>query len=100
MRTRVGVAVDRVKVGSVRVLDPVEGPCDDALPILCPRPRGPVFVGQGALDYVCGQCRSVVCEGIAPGDLGGIPVRCRCGAIGRMPGFAYGIGAAPQRIGK
>jgi hypothetical protein len=66
-------------------LRPVGGRCDEALPIEALNHGGPVFIGEGALDYVCAKCLRVLCEGIAPGDLAGILVRCGCGAVGCVP---------------
>jgi hypothetical protein len=82
-------SVARIATRRVQRLDAVEGACDDALPVMCRRPRGPVFIGEGELNFVCRECLAIVCEGIAPGDLAGIAVRCSCGAVGRMPGTAY-----------
>jgi len=50
-----------------------------------PNADGPVFIGEGALDYACASCFAVICEGIAPGDLAGIAVRCSCGTVSRIP---------------
>ena len=65
-------------------LEFVPGPRDDALP-LSGSPLGPVFLGEGELDYVCSKCFRVVCQGISRGDLVGVLVRCACGAVNRVP---------------
>ena len=62
----------------------VPGPCPEALPI-GETTTGPLFVGDGHLNYVCANCFAVLCQGIAPGDLEGIVLRCSCGAINRVP---------------
>jgi len=45
----------------------------------------PLFFGEGQLNYRCPHCERLVCRGIAPGDLAGLFIRCRCGAVGRVP---------------
>ena len=66
-------------------LERVGGPCDESLRVDASHPSGPVFIGDGPLSYVCPACFSVLCEGVAPGDLAGVAVRCWCGAVGRVP---------------
>ena len=65
-------------------LRPVED-SENALPLAQPQYDGPLFVGDGALDYVCPKCFTLRCEGIAPGDLAGIAIRCAYGAVGCVP---------------
>jgi hypothetical protein len=50
-----------------------------------PRCEGPLFVGDGSVNYVCPRCFAIQCEGIAPGDLAGVSIRCMCGAVGCVP---------------
>jgi hypothetical protein len=66
-------------------LERVPGPCDEALPLGPPHPIRPVFSGEGPLQYVCANCFRVLCDGIAPGDLSGLVVRCACGQTNRVP---------------
>ena len=85
--SRCGVlAVTEEKASTRRMarLEFVPGPREEALPVHGP-PTGPVFVGDGELDYVCSTCFSVVCQGITRGDLAGVLVRCACGTVNRIP---------------
>jgi hypothetical protein len=50
-----------------------------------PRSGRPSVVGGGELDYLCPGCLRVLCEGITPGDLAGLTLRCSCGTVGRVP---------------
>jgi hypothetical protein len=79
------VVAERVAARSVVRLEGVPGPCDDALPLGPAHPVRPVFSGEGPLQYVCASCFRVLCDGIAPGDLGGLLVRCGCGQTNRVP---------------
>ena len=45
----------------------------------------PAFEGRGALDYVCGQCGSVLCAGARPRLFMGVVFRCACGELNRVP---------------
>ena len=65
-------------------LRPVHGECPEALPTLARSAEGPLLVGGGSLRYLCWQCDRVLCDGIHPGDLAGLLLRCRCGAVGRV----------------
>jgi hypothetical protein len=47
--------------------------------------HGPLIDGRGLLDYACGQCDSVLCNGISSGMLPGVVIRCWCGALNRVP---------------
>ncbi len=45
----------------------------------------PVFVGDAALDYLCGVCGVPLCVGMRDGDLAGLAFRCACGASNLVP---------------
>lgn len=45
----------------------------------------PVLVGEDPLDYVCSRCFQVLCEGMRPGALEGLIIRCACGTVNRVP---------------
>jgi hypothetical protein len=85
MGRRAAVTVARVSLRRAVRMELVPGRCDEALPVQAPNTEGPVFVGEGALDYVCAACFAVLCEGISAGDLTGVLVRCACGAVNRVP---------------
>jgi len=72
-------------------LELVPGPREDALPVEG-EPTGPVFLGDGELDYVCASCFTLVCAGISQGDLAGILVRCACGSVNRVPARVERLG--------
>ncbi len=82
---RVSVVCASASTRRVVRMELVPGGCHDALPVDAPNADGPVFIGEGALDYACASCFAVICEGIAPGDLAGIAVRCSCGTVSRIP---------------
>jgi hypothetical protein len=42
---------------------------------------GPLARGNGPHLYVCGACGRVLADGIEREILGGVVVRCRCGAL-------------------
>src|SRR6266568_2213348 len=65
-------------------LRPIHGACPEALPTLARSAEGPLLVGAGSLRYLCWQCDRVLCDGTHPGDLAGLILRCRCGAVGRV----------------
>ena len=56
-----------------------------ARPLGRSQPRGPVFSGDGRLDYVCAECFSVICKDMMPAQLCGLVVRCACGTSNRVP---------------
>jgi len=62
----------------------VVGPCKEALPLFG-TPTTPIFIGEGELNYTCATCCRVLCEGIAPGALAGVIVRCSCGTLNSVP---------------
>jgi hypothetical protein len=62
----------------------VQGRCDEALPVYG-NAKGPLFIGDGDIDYICPKCFVLLCTGIASGDLAGVIVRCMCGTVGRVP---------------
>ncbi len=40
----------------------------------------PVFKGEGPYNYLCGNCPTVLCEGMQKGQVGNIVIRCpKCG---------------------
>ena len=45
-------------------LERVAGDCRESLPIEATHPGEPVFVGEGLLNYVCAECKRVVCRGM------------------------------------
>ncbi|HTT69612.1 MAG TPA: hypothetical protein VMG32_00205, partial [Anaeromyxobacteraceae bacterium] len=45
----------------------------------------PVFTGPGDLDYLCGACGMLLCEGVRPGLFVGVLFACRCGAENQVP---------------
>jgi hypothetical protein len=48
--------------------------------------RAAVFRGHSDIDYVCGKCDAVICEGIRAGALKGLIFFCvACSAIIRVP---------------
>lgn len=49
---------------------------------------GPVFIGDAAIDYLCGACGAPLCVGMKDGDLAGIVFICGCGAYNRVPSLA------------
>ena len=66
-------------------LERVAPPGVETVPVEPVQHERPLFVGDGLLSYRCPQCARLLCQGIAPGDLGGLVIRCRCGATGRVP---------------
>ncbi len=45
----------------------------------------PVIRGEGPADYVCGGCRTVLCEAIVPGQVQHLVFKCPgCGAFNRV----------------
>ncbi len=52
------------------------------MPGALPSRTGPLIVGRGDEDYVCGTCFAVVVRGIDPRTLGDVHLRCaNCGAL-------------------
>ncbi len=41
----------------------------------------PVYRGPGSVDYVCGGCGVVLCDGVSRGMFGSLAFACRCGAV-------------------
>jgi hypothetical protein len=74
----------RAEAGPGLRLEPLPADTLDAIPLAPPAGAGPLFVGAGPLSYACSGCGRVLCQGIAPGDLVGLVLRCGCGAIGRV----------------
>ncbi len=57
-----------------------------------PAPWAPAFEGRWDIDYVCGRCGRVVCQGVKRWLFAGIVFRCvACNALNRVPG-------APSRL--
>lgn len=83
---REGAAVATRCARQMVLLEPAPESARDAVPVLYTRVNVPLFVGDGDVDYACMACDALVCDGIAPGDLVGVVVRCSCGAVGRVPG--------------
>ena len=45
----------------------------------------PAFRGYSEMDYVCGSCGMVICDGIRPGAFAGIVFHCgACGELNRV----------------
>lgn len=50
----------------------------------------PIYYGTGIVDYVCGTCNSLLAEGMSPGQLLGVPVRCPiCGSANAVRGLTH-----------
>jgi hypothetical protein len=44
------------------------------------------FSGGGPLDYACGDCGALLCDGMRPGQLVGLVLRCDlCGSTNVVP---------------
>ncbi len=85
VRARAACADQTEKQRHVVVMEAERESTAEALPVQYRRVNVPLFLGDGELDYACHGCGQVVCQGIAKGDLGGIVVRCACGAVNRVP---------------
>jgi hypothetical protein len=45
----------------------------------------PIYRGPGRVDYLCGQCGAVLCDGVSPGMFSSLAFACRCGAVSALP---------------
>jgi hypothetical protein len=50
-----------------------------------PARAGPVFIGEGDLDYVCAACGSALSVGMRAGEMAGVAFVCTCGSSSRVP---------------
>jgi hypothetical protein len=50
-----------------------------------PARAGPVFIGEGDIDYVCAACGSPLSVGMRAGELAGVAFVCTCGSSSRVP---------------
>ncbi len=48
------------------------------------RGGGPAYRGPGEVDYVCGGCGAVLCDGVSLGMFAALSFACRCGALNRL----------------
>ena len=59
---------------------------DEATVPMRARSGAPVFMSNGAIDYVCAACGSVICRRMRSGQLAGIVFSCGgCGSLNRVP---------------
>ena len=45
------------------------------------RGGGPAYRGPGEVDYLCGRCGAVLCDGVRPGMFRVLAFSCHCGAV-------------------
>jgi hypothetical protein len=55
----------------------------ETLAIVVPPGRGggPVCRGPGEVDYLCGECGAVLCDGVSRGMFRVLTFSCHCGAL-------------------
>ena len=45
------------------------------------RGGGPAYRGPGEVDYLCGECGRVLCDGVTLGMFQALAFACHCGAL-------------------
>jgi hypothetical protein len=56
--------------------------CDTPTIVVPPgRGGGPAYRGPGEVDYLCGECGAVLCDGVMLGMFQALAFACRCGAV-------------------
>lgn len=44
----------------------------------------PIYRGPGGVDYLCGRCGAVLCDGVSRGMFASLAFACRCGAVNAL----------------